>query len=173
MSEECAVCRGAQADRELSRTQVWGDALWRVSTSIAGDPVAGLSYLEPRRHVTALDGREAATYGDTLSRCSTVLREVTGAELVYVQVLGRAAGHLRVRLSPHAPGDAWDDRLLPGRLDGSEGQRALPDEILRITAAQLRGAFLHTRSRAQPPPPCAARPARRPAPTPPAPARSR
>src|SRR5207253_9710218 len=43
VTQACIICRGAEADDELLRTEVWGDDLWRLTTSTAGE-VAGFSY---------------------------------------------------------------------------------------------------------------------------------
>lgn len=50
MSEACLLCDWAEADRHFQRVQVWDDELWRVTSSLVA-PVAGFSYLEPKRHI--------------------------------------------------------------------------------------------------------------------------
>ena len=103
----CLICAGSRGDDELRRVEVWRDPLWRLSTSMAA-PVVGFSYLEPLRHiahVTDLDGEEAATVGAVLARVTRTLREVTGAELVYVNVFGERIAHLHFNLAPHRAGD--------------------------------------------------------------------
>src|SRR5512134_949593 len=62
---ECPMCRGAAADAELDRIEVWQDAHWRLTVSLSSE-VAGFAYLEPKRHIryiTELDGPEAASFG--------------------------------------------------------------------------------------------------------------
>ncbi|HCO03024.1 MAG TPA: hypothetical protein DIT48_06635, partial [Actinobacteria bacterium] len=84
------LCRVPASDPELSRVQVWEDGLWRLSVSIESE-VLGFSYLEPMRHIphiTDLDGDEAATFGPVIAKCTSALKEATGAELVYVYVFG-------------------------------------------------------------------------------------
>jgi len=102
VTQACIICRGAEADDVLLRTEVWGDDLWRLTTSTAGE-VAGFSYLEPRRHIgdiAALDGDEAASFGPTMARVTSALKAVTGVELVYVYVFGGGIPHLHVHLAP-------------------------------------------------------------------------
>lgn len=116
----CLLCRGAEGDDELFRTEVWSDVLWRLTTSVAGDPSPGFSYLEPRRHigdVSALDGAEAASFGTVLARCAQALKVVTQAELVYVYIFGGSIPHLHAHLAPHRAGDAWNDELLKGPVE--------------------------------------------------------
>jgi diadenosine tetraphosphate (Ap4A) HIT family hydrolase len=94
--------------------------------------------LEPKRHVpyiTDLDGREARTLGIVLGRTSRVLKEVTGAELVYVLVFGGHIPHLHLHLSPAVPsgppiGDLFDRIAREAPL--------LPESELRSIAARLR-----------------------------------
>jgi diadenosine tetraphosphate (Ap4A) HIT family hydrolase len=79
------ICRGPEGDEELLRVQVWEDELWRLTTSVSGDPVPGFSYLEPKRHIpsiTELDGDEALTFGAVMARVTGALKEGTGAEVV-------------------------------------------------------------------------------------------
>ena len=62
---ECILCRGAEADTELERIEVWQDSHWRLTVSLSSE-VAGFAYLEPKRHISHihdLDGDEANTFG--------------------------------------------------------------------------------------------------------------
>lgn len=132
--------------------QVWEDGLWRVTTSIAGDPVAGFSYLEPKRHIpyiTDLDGDEALTFGPVMARVTVALKEATGAEVVYVYVFGEGITHLHVHLAPHRDGDGLNDQMVKGtvveeRLPSgatllvSRDYPPLPDEELRGAADRIR-----------------------------------
>jgi diadenosine tetraphosphate (Ap4A) HIT family hydrolase len=115
----CALCRGPEGDEELLRAQVWEDDLWRLTTSVSGDPVLGFSYLEPKRHIpfiTDLDGDEALTFGGVMARVTGALKEATGAEVVYVYIFGEGITHLHVHLAPHRKGDGLNDRMIKGAL---------------------------------------------------------
>jgi diadenosine tetraphosphate (Ap4A) HIT family hydrolase len=118
----CLLCRGAAGDAELVREQVWQDDLWRLSTATSGE-VLGFSYLEPRRHITdisALDGREAETFGPVLARVTSALKAATGAKLVYVYVFGDGIPHLHLHLAPHHDGDALNDAMIKGELESTK-----------------------------------------------------
>ena len=121
MSETCALCAGPDGDAELGRRQVWADDLWRLSTSIGpGEVLAGFSYLEPKRHIrhiTDLDGPEAATFGPVIARCTSALKRATGCELVYVYVFGGGIDHLHVHLAPHTEGDPLCDAIIRGEVE--------------------------------------------------------
>jgi diadenosine tetraphosphate (Ap4A) HIT family hydrolase len=81
--------------------------------------VPGFSYLEPKRHIpyiTDLDGEEARTFGEVLARVTSVLRQETGAELVYIYVFGGGVPHLHVHLAPHRANDALNDRMIRGEI---------------------------------------------------------
>lgn len=81
---DCPACRGVDGDPELHRTEVWSDQRWRLTPSLSSE-VLGFSYLEPRRHITAitaLDRDEAATLGDVLGRCTSATRNATGTAQV-------------------------------------------------------------------------------------------
>jgi len=115
---ECILCRGAGADAELDRVQVWEDAHWRLTVSLAAE-VLGFSYLEPKRHIPSiadLDGGEAQTLGAALARVTRALREETGAEAVYVYIFGNGVPHLHLHLAPHRSGDALSDQMIKGEI---------------------------------------------------------
>src|SRR5215211_6279928 len=113
---DCVLCRGTVGDLELQRIQVWEDSLWRLTVSLDAEILA-FSYLEPKRHIphiTDLDGEEARTFGEVLARVSRVLKEETGAELVYVYIFGGGVPHLHVHLAPHRPGDGLNTQIIRG-----------------------------------------------------------
>jgi diadenosine tetraphosphate (Ap4A) HIT family hydrolase len=134
-SEPCLLCLGPDGDRELGRVLVWADELWRVTTSLVA-PVAGFSYLEPRRHIphiTDLDGPEAAQLGSVLAWVTRTLLAETEAELVYVNVFGERVPHLHFNLAPHRTGDALAGG--PGLITGEHPP--LPEPTLRTIADRL------------------------------------
>lgn len=115
---ECPMCRGAAADDELERIEVWQDAHWRLTVSLSSE-VAGFAYLEPKRHIrhiTDLDGPEAATFGPAMAHSTRALKETTGAEVVYVYIFGDGVPHLHVHLAPHRAGDALNDQMIRGEI---------------------------------------------------------
>ena len=115
---QCVLCRGMAGDAELERIQVWEDAQWRLTVSLEAE-VPGFSYLEPKRHIphiTNLDGEEARTFGTVLARVTSVLRDETGAELVYVYIFGGGVSHLHVHLAPHRPDDALNTQMIRGQV---------------------------------------------------------
>jgi diadenosine tetraphosphate (Ap4A) HIT family hydrolase len=115
-SPGCALCRGPEGDRELGRNQVWEDRLWRLTTATEGE-VAGLSYLEPKRHIpyiTNLDGDEARTLGFVIALTTSALKEVTGAEVVYIYVFGDGIPHLHLHLAPRRHRDPLNDTMIRG-----------------------------------------------------------
>lgn len=149
----CVMCRGVEGDAELGRVQVWEDERWRVTTSIhPSETVGGFSFLEPKRHipdVTALDGDEASTLGSILGRVTSALKEVTGAELVYVYVFGGHVDHLHLHLAPHTEGDSLSDSIVRGEFveeplpSGavaiiSKDFPIVPEDELRATVERLR-----------------------------------
>lgn len=116
---DCTICRGPEGDPELDRVEVWRDAHWRLSMSRTGSTLA-FAYLEPIRHVpylADLDGPEAATFGPAIARASRVLREATGAKLVYAYVFGGGIPHLHVHLAPNAPEGVLNTMLISGRVE--------------------------------------------------------
>ena len=127
---ECVLCRGAAGDAELQRIQVWEDALWRLTLSLEAE-VLGFAYLEPKRHIphiTDLDGEEARTFGEVLARVTRVLREETGAELVYIYIFGGSVPHLHVHLAPHRSDDALNMQMIRGEIVTEE----LPSGVERF-----------------------------------------
>ncbi|HIC80669.1 MAG TPA: HIT family protein [Kiloniellaceae bacterium] len=146
------MCRGAEADGELDRIEVWQDAHWRLTFSLSSE-VLGFSYLEPKRHIShihSLDGDEAKTFGPALARCTAALKEATGADVVYVYIFGDGVPHLHLHLAPHRPGDALSDQMIRGEIveeklpNGmtrfySEEFPGLPREDLQETAERVKG----------------------------------
>jgi diadenosine tetraphosphate (Ap4A) HIT family hydrolase len=133
MSEtDCAICRGPAADDELDRVEVWRDDLWRLSMSRHG-PTVGFGYLEPIRHIpflADLDGPEAAAFGPAIARASSVLREASGAELVYAYVFGGGIRHLHVHLAPNQPEGVLNTAIIEGRIE----ERKLPSGATDIVS---------------------------------------
>ena len=129
---DCPMCRGAAADEELERIEVWKDAHWRLTVSLASE-VAGFAYLEPRRHiafVTDLDGDEAQTFGAALAASTRALKEETGADIVYIYIFGDSVPHLHVHLAPHRAGDALNDQMIRGEIV----EEKLPSGMIRIVS---------------------------------------
>jgi diadenosine tetraphosphate (Ap4A) HIT family hydrolase len=148
---DCVLCRGAGADVELDRVEVWRDGHWRLTVSLSAE-VEGFAYLEPHRHIShihALDGEELATLGPALARCTGALRDATGADVVYLYVFGDGVPHLHFHLAPHRSGDALNDRIIRGDIveeklaNGltrfySETYPALPRDRLAQIAGNIR-----------------------------------
>ncbi len=133
--DNCPMCRGAAADEELERVQVWEDAHWRLTVSLSSE-VAGFAYLEPKRHIayiTELDGEEAVTFGAAVAASTRALKEVTGAEIVYVYVFGGGIPHLHVHLAPHRTGDGLNDQMIRGEIV----EEKLPNGMTRFESKQF------------------------------------
>ncbi len=132
---DCIICSGPAGDAEWDRVQVWEDALWRLTVSLSSE-VPGFTYLEPKRHVphvTDLDGDEAASFGPVLARSTRILREATGAEVVYVYIFGDGIPHLHVHLAPHRKGDALNDQMIRGDIV----EEKLPSGMTRFASAEF------------------------------------
>lgn len=77
----------------------------------------GHLFVEPRRHAAGLadlTDTEAQIVGLWCTRASRALRDVAGAEHVYVQVIGDGVPHLHVHLLPRYPGtprEYWWSRV--------------------------------------------------------------
>ncbi len=146
---------GAESDPKLLRVPVWEDNHWRLTASLATE-VAGFCYLEPKRHVRyvhELDGVEADTFGPVLARCSRVLKEVTGAELVFVYIFGGSFDHLHVHLAPYRPGGPLNSCMVRGEvvehtlesgavIQVSKDFPLVPEEEARAVAERLAAALV-------------------------------
>jgi hypothetical protein len=97
------MCRGAAADEELERAQVWEDELWRLTLGLAAE-TPGFAYLEPK-HISgsspSLTVRRRRVSARPWRDAPRTLREVTGAEVVYVYIFGDGVPHLHLHLAPH------------------------------------------------------------------------
>jgi diadenosine tetraphosphate (Ap4A) HIT family hydrolase len=141
-TDDCLLCRVADADAYFDRVRVWQDAHWRLSVVRRG-PVAGFAHLEPHRHIpylTDLDGIEADTLGPVLARVTAALRAATAADRIYVYVFGDRVPHLHFNLAPHRPGDALTGGpglVRPDAPDLEPGaHEAAAVEVARILAAR-------------------------------------
>jgi diadenosine tetraphosphate (Ap4A) HIT family hydrolase len=132
---ECILCRGAEADGELERIEVWQDSHWRLTVSLSSE-VPGFAYLEPKRHIShihELDGEEAHTFGAALAKCTRALREATNTEVVYIYVFGDGVPHLHVHLAPHRSGDALSDQMIRGEIV----EEKLPNGMTRFYSREF------------------------------------
>lgn len=151
----CILCCGVAGDADLQRIQVWEDAHWRLTMSLDAE-VLGFSYLEPKRHIphiTDLDGEEGHTLGNVMAKVSKVLRDETGAELVYIYVFGEGVPHLHLHLAPHRAGDALNSQIIRGevvveKLESGAGRitskefPALPEAEQRAVAQRVQQRLL-------------------------------
>ncbi len=152
---ECVLCRGVAGDAELQRVQAWEDDLWRLTLSL-GAEVLGFAYLEPKRHIphiTDLSGEEARTFGEVLARVTQVLREETGAELVYVYIFGGSVPHLHVHLAPHRPNDALNTQMIRGEVITevlpSGAEQLISKDFPPLPEAEQRAVAQRVRQRLQ------------------------
>ena len=129
---DCALCRREDGDPELDRVEVWRDEHWRLTMSLS-TPIRAFAYLEPIRHIpylADLDGPEAATFGPAVARASAVVREASGAPLVYAYVFGGGIPHLHVHLAANLPDGALNTAIIAGEVQ----ERKLPSGATEITS---------------------------------------
>jgi diadenosine tetraphosphate (Ap4A) HIT family hydrolase len=152
---DCILCRSTEGDAQLQRIQVWEDLHWRLTMSLVAE-VLGFCYLEPKRHIphiTDLDGEEARTLGTVLARVARILRDETGAELVYLYVFGGGVPHLHIHLAPHHTGDALNSQIVRGEIIEEKLESGatwiiskdfppLPEEEQRAVAQQVQQRLL-------------------------------
>ncbi len=134
---ECIFCRGAEADAELERIEVWQDSHWRLTVSLSAE-VAGFAYLEPKRHISyihELDGDEAKSFGAALAKCTKALKEATKTEVVYIYIFGDGVPHLHLHLAPHRAGDALNDQMIRGEIV----EEKLPNGMTRFYSEEFPG----------------------------------
>ena len=143
-NNSCILCRGAVADHELQRVQVWEDTHWRLTTSLNAE-VLGFSYLEPKRHITdisALGGDEARTLGVVLGRVTSALKALSGAEFIYIYIFGDSIPHLHIHLAPHSDGDALNSQMIRGEFESvvleSGAEQLISREFPPLPKAQQR-----------------------------------
>jgi diadenosine tetraphosphate (Ap4A) HIT family hydrolase len=132
---DCVICRGAAADDELGRVQVWDDRHWRLTMSLESE-TPGFSYLEPKRHipfVSDLDREEAKGFGGVLAHVTRVLRSVTETEVVYIYIFGDGVPHFHVHLAPHRAGDALSSQFIRGELI----EEKMPNGFTRVFSKQF------------------------------------
>ncbi len=108
LDKDCFICR---KHREQPASAVYADARVVIGHALAGDdgapPLLGNYLIEPKRHlggVADLNDEEAKVVGLYTARSGRVLQELSGAEHIYVFVLGHQIDHLHVHIVPRYPG---------------------------------------------------------------------
>jgi diadenosine tetraphosphate (Ap4A) HIT family hydrolase len=102
-----------------------------------------------RTSASSVGDARGTTFGPTLARITSALREETGAERVYIYVFGGSVPDLHLHLAPHHAGDALNDQIfrgvfiakkLPSGLELIESKDfpPLPEAELRALAERLR-----------------------------------
>ncbi len=143
---ECVVCRKHRGELPVPGGPLYRDALVYVGHAFI-PPEQERAYLgwllvEPRRHVPTvaeLIAEEASAVGLWVSRAGCALKEVVGAEHIYVFVLGHHAPHLHVHVLPRYPGtprEYWGLRVD----EWPAAPRGDLDEITAL-AARLRSTL--------------------------------
>lgn len=121
--------------RSSSESRFGKDRLWRLTVALVwevpGSPISSRSGIS--KFVIELDGTEAETLGAVLARCTRVLKEATGVEIVYVHICGDGVPHLHLHLAPHRPGDALNDQMIRGDIT----EETLPSGMTRIVSRQF------------------------------------
>lgn len=153
MDNACILCQEAAGDEQLERSEVWSNALWRLTVARLAE-VPGFAYLEPKRHIPSLaqlDGAEAQTLGSVLAQVTHALQAETGCERVYVYIFGDSVPHLHLHLAPHRSGDALNDQMVKGaviveKLDNGT-ERVLSKDYPLVPEAQQLAVMQHLRQR--------------------------
>jgi len=148
----CLLCDPEESATALNREIVWEDRLWRLAMSRRGY-TTGFGYLEPKQHVphvTDLDGEEAATFGPTIAKVTSALKEAAGAELVYVYIFGGGIPHLHVHLGPHRDGDALNESIIRGSLEYEPmpggAQRIVSHDFETLPTEEIKAVIDRTRA---------------------------
>jgi diadenosine tetraphosphate (Ap4A) HIT family hydrolase len=107
-SEECFIClkhRGGSGGAVFENTLIF---IGHAAISKDGTlPYLGHYLVEPKRHTAEmgdLSDAEAQAVGLQLTRTARVLQAETGAEHIYVFVLGHHVDHLHIHVVPRYPG---------------------------------------------------------------------
>jgi histidine triad (HIT) family protein len=119
--EECFICLKHRIGRGAPGGPIYEDALLFIGHAAISDdgtlPDLGHYLVEPKRHTAGigdLDAAEAQAVGLQLTRSARTLQAVTGAEHIYVFVLGHHIDHLHIHILPRYPGtprDYWGLRV--------------------------------------------------------------
>ena len=110
-SGECFICRKHRAGNGAPGGSIYEDTLTFIGHAATAEdgtlPLLGHYLVEPKRHVAgigSLSNVEAQAVGLQLTRTSRALQAETGAEHIYVFVLGHHVDHLHIHIVPRYPG---------------------------------------------------------------------
>jgi histidine triad (HIT) family protein len=124
--DTCYICQKQRNEIIVPGGPIYEDDLIYVGHAAIpeGETTAylGAFLIEPKRHVpdmAELEDQEARSIGSMITRVSRILKEVVGAEHVYMFRLGHHVDHLHVWIVPRYPGtpreywglrfDEWPD----------------------------------------------------------------
>lgn len=102
----CLTCQfNEKADPEIGGV-IWETQFWRVEHSMGNSAGVGAMVVKLRRHAEWLEeltDDESGTLGPVLGKVTKAMREVTGAERVYVNLWNESSRHVHFLLQPRLP----------------------------------------------------------------------
>lgn len=120
MSSDCFICKKHRAPEEYIGRIIFehgGLTLSHFPSVPDEKAVEGWLIVEPRRHIchmSELNDTEASALGLMLSKGERVIKEVLGAEHVYLQRINDKVAHLHFHLIPrypNTPKEYWGRRI--------------------------------------------------------------
>jgi len=147
LPSDCLVCRKQSGLLPPPGGPIYEDDLVYASHSFIPqeeDSVyLGLVFLEPKRHITGLEElseAESRRIGECLPRLSKALKTASGAEHIYLFVLGHTVSHLHFWLVPRylgTPREYWGLHVdeWPGAPHGSLAEIEVLCERMRALLA--------------------------------------
>ncbi|MGE0710832.1 MAG: HIT family protein [Planctomycetota bacterium] len=106
VEDECVACALTKDPRAVPGGRILETSRWHLEHAVAPVPLPGWLILRTIRHtegITGLDAAEGAELGRLLQLVPQVLKEVTGAERIYVCCFTEVLPHLHIHLIPRAP----------------------------------------------------------------------
>jgi len=145
---DCLTCQYNQkADPELGGV-VWETDKWRVEHSVGNSAGVSAMVVKLKRHVEWLEeltGDELGTLGHVLGKVTKAMREVTGAERVYVNLWNESSRHVHFLLQPRLP----DTIIEYGGLKASQLQAAMDAEQKPIDKTKAKEIALQIKQKLQ------------------------
>ena len=101
--DPCAICRLHAESSALAPVVIWESCHWLLRHHPLPAPIAGWCLLDAKRHFSGpieFTEFEAREWGCMVQRASSLVKQVSGCDRVYVIAFGEGARHLHLHLIP-------------------------------------------------------------------------
>ncbi len=135
----CLACRILSGNIQPIGGLIYSNEHWTINHVMPPVQILGYLVLQPRRHIESLhelNPAESTSLGHMLTRIDRALRQVTGAEKVYVALFAESAEcpHIHFHIIPRRPGL----NSIGPEIFGYHAPAPIPDDAVVACVDELR-----------------------------------